>query len=114
MVADLPENYAPDGKLHPAFAFIDAVPTDWQQSMVLDGKIGQYLVMARQGKHSNRWFVGATGNEHARPLSSCRVKTAGLSKPLVVLSVPQALTLSLWQCQSMLLSTTLQRQLNQL
>jgi alpha-glucosidase len=69
MVADLPENYAPGGKLHPAFAFIDAVPTDWQQSMALDGKIGQYLVMARQDKHSERWFVGATSNEQARTLT---------------------------------------------
>ncbi|WP_430455128.1 glycoside hydrolase family 97 protein [Rheinheimera sp.] len=68
MVADLPENYAPGGKLHPAFAFIDAVPTDWQQSMALDGKIGQYLVIARQEKHSERWFVGATTNEQARTL----------------------------------------------
>ena len=68
MVADLPENYAPGGKLHPAFAFIDAVPTDWQQSVALDGKIGQYLVMARQDKHSERWFVGATSNEQARTL----------------------------------------------
>lgn len=69
MVADLPENYAPGGKPHPAFAFIDAVPTDWQQSMALDGKIGQYLVMARQDKHSKRWFVGATSNEQARRLT---------------------------------------------
>ena len=69
MVADLPENYAPGGKLHPAFAFIDAVPTDWQQSIALDGKIGQYLVVARQDKHSERWFVGATSNEQARRLS---------------------------------------------
>ncbi|WP_031570842.1 glycoside hydrolase family 97 protein [Rheinheimera texasensis] len=68
MVADLPENYAPGGKVHPAFAFIDAVPTDWQQSIALDGKIGQYLVVARQDKHSERWFVGATSNEQARTL----------------------------------------------
>ena len=68
MVADLPENYMPGGKLHPAFAFIDAVPTDWQQSMALDGKIGQYLVIARQDKHSERWFVGANSNEQARTL----------------------------------------------
>lgn len=68
MVADLPENYAPGGKLHPAFAFIDAVPTDWQQSIALDGKIGQYLVIARQDKASERWFVGATSNEQARTL----------------------------------------------
>jgi len=69
MVADLPENYQPAGRLHPAFAFIDAVPTDWRQSRALAGKIGQYLVMARQDKHSDRWFVGATSNEEARTLT---------------------------------------------
>jgi alpha-glucosidase len=64
MVADLPENY----QGHPAFAFINAVPTDWQQSTALQGKIGQYLVMARQDKHSDNWYLGATSNEEARTL----------------------------------------------
>lgn len=64
MVADLPENY----QGHPAFAFIDAVPTDWQQSIALQGKIGQYLVIARQDKHSDNWYLGATSNEEARTL----------------------------------------------
>lgn len=64
MVADLPENY----QGHPAFAFIDAVPTDWQQSQALQGKIGKYLVIARQDKHSDNWYLGATSNEEARTL----------------------------------------------
>jgi alpha-glucosidase len=64
MVADLPENY----QGHPAFAFIDAVPTDWQQSQALQGKIGHYLVIARQDKHSENWYLGATSNEEARTL----------------------------------------------
>ncbi|WP_233009528.1 glycoside hydrolase family 97 protein [Rheinheimera faecalis] len=64
MAADLPENY----QGHPAFAFIDAVPTDWQQSIALQGKIGQYLVMARQDKDSNNWYLGATSNQEARTL----------------------------------------------
>lgn len=64
MAADLPENY----QGHPAFAFIDAVPTDWQQSIALQGKIGQYLVMARQDKDSDNWYLGATSNEEARTL----------------------------------------------
>ena len=64
MAADLPENY----QGHPAFAFIDAVPTDWQQSQALQGKIGQYLVIARQDKHSDNWYLGATSNEDARTL----------------------------------------------
>lgn len=73
MVADLPEHYQQQSngstQVHPAFAFIAAVPTDWQQSIALDGKIGQYLVMARQDKHSDSWFVGATTNEQARTLT---------------------------------------------
>ncbi|RVT41669.1 glycoside hydrolase family 97 protein [Rheinheimera sediminis] len=64
MAADLPENY----QGHPAFAFIDAVPTDWQQSLALQGKIGQYLVIARQDKHSDNWYLGATSNEEARTI----------------------------------------------
>ncbi|MBU2278745.1 MAG: glycoside hydrolase family 97 protein, partial [Gammaproteobacteria bacterium] len=65
MAADLPENYQD----HPAFAFIDAVPTDWQQSIALQGKIGEYLVVARQDRHSANWFLGATSNEQARQLT---------------------------------------------
>ncbi len=65
MAADLPENY----QGHPAFAFIDAVPTDWQQSKALQGKIGEYLVIARQDKHSENWYLGATSNEQARELT---------------------------------------------
>lgn len=64
MAADLPENY----QGHPAFAFIDAVPTDWQQSIALQGKMGQYLVVARQDKDSDNWYLGATSNEEARTL----------------------------------------------
>ena len=64
MAADLPENYQDN----PAFQFIDDVPTDWQQSIALQGKIGEYLVVARQDKHSSDWFVGATTNEQAREL----------------------------------------------
>ncbi|NVK54410.1 MAG: glycoside hydrolase family 97 protein [Alteromonadaceae bacterium] len=65
MAADLPENYAD----HPAFAFIDAVPTDWQKSVALQGNIGEFLVTARQDKHSDRWYVGATTNEEPRVIS---------------------------------------------
>lgn len=69
MVADLPEHYQDSqGKLHPAFAFIDEVPTDWQQSIALQGEIGEFLVVARQDKHSERWYVGASNNQTARKL----------------------------------------------
>lgn len=65
MAADLPENYEASA----AFQWIDDVPTDWQKSIALQGKIGQFLVIARQDKHSENWFVGATSNEDKRSIT---------------------------------------------
>lgn len=65
MAADLPENYAG----HPAFQFIDDVPTDWRASRALQGEIGEYLVVARQDKNSADWYLGAITNQKARRLS---------------------------------------------
>jgi len=64
MAADLPENY----EKHPAFQFIDDVPTDWQQSKAIAGKIAEYLVVARQDRHSKDWYLGATTNEQSREI----------------------------------------------
>ncbi|NHN37359.1 glycoside hydrolase family 97 protein [Pseudomaricurvus alcaniphilus] len=65
MAADLPENY----QGHPAFQFIDDVPTDWQESRALQGEIGEFLVIARKDRHSEDWYLGATSNETPRQLS---------------------------------------------
>ncbi|MDR2474795.1 MAG: glycoside hydrolase family 97 protein [Bacteroidales bacterium] len=64
MASDLPENY--EG--NPAFEFIERVPTDWAKTVILDGKIGDYIVTARKDKHSNDWFIGAITDENARNL----------------------------------------------
>lgn len=65
MASDLPENYANN----PAFEFIDLVPVDWSKTIVLDGKIGDYVMTARKDKHSGDWFVGAITNENPRNLT---------------------------------------------
>ena len=44
MAADLPENY--EGQ--PAFQFIRDVAVDWDTTRVIDGKIGDYVVVARK------------------------------------------------------------------
>ncbi|MDP3909498.1 MAG: glycoside hydrolase family 97 catalytic domain-containing protein, partial [Gemmatimonadales bacterium] len=44
MAADLPENY--EGK--PAFQFIRDVAVDWDTTRVIEGKIGDYVVVARR------------------------------------------------------------------
>ncbi|HEA18810.1 MAG TPA: glycoside hydrolase family 97 protein [Pseudoalteromonas prydzensis] len=70
MAADLPRNYLakPD-----AFQFIQDVPTDWQQSIALDGEVGDFVVFARKerkrdGYSGNDWYLGAVTDEQARTL----------------------------------------------
>lgn len=64
MAADLPENY--EG--NPAFRFIEDVPTDWEFTEVLNGKIGEYITTARKDRHSTDWYLGSITNENARSL----------------------------------------------
>ena len=46
--------------------FITAIPTVWEETRVLQGEIGQYIVTAR--RCSNRWFVAGMTNWDARDL----------------------------------------------
>ena len=62
MAADLPENYANQ----PAFQFIKDVAVDWDTTRVIDGKIGDYVVVARKQRNSPQWFLGAITDEEAR------------------------------------------------
>ena len=66
MVADLPEHYMVNGEIHPAFQFIRDVAVDWEQSIVLDGEVGDFVVIARQEKGSENWFVGGITGETVR------------------------------------------------
>jgi alpha-glucosidase len=65
MAADLPENY--QGK--PAFQFIRDVAVDWDTTRVIDGKIGDYVVVARRERGGRSWFLGAITDERARTLT---------------------------------------------
>ncbi|MGN0235615.1 MAG: glycoside hydrolase family 97 protein [Paludibacteraceae bacterium] len=66
MACDLPEHYLQ----HPdAFSFIERVPCDWKQTLLLDGRIGDYCVFARQDRHSDNWFVGGITDENPRELT---------------------------------------------
>jgi alpha-glucosidase len=64
MAADLPENYAGQ----PAFQFIRDVAVDWDTTRVIDGRIGDYVVVARRERGGRTWFVGAITDENARTL----------------------------------------------
>ena len=63
MVCDLPEHYME----HPdAFRFIEQVPCDWERSLLVDGKIGDYCIFARQGRGTDDWYIGGITDEQAR------------------------------------------------
>ncbi len=62
MAADLVENYANQ----PAFQFIRDVAVDWERTHVLEGRIGDYVVVARQQRGGPDWFIGAITDEEAR------------------------------------------------
>lgn len=62
MAADLPESYADQ----PAFQFVRDVAVDWDTTRVLDGKIGDYVVVARRVRGGDDWFLGAITDEEGR------------------------------------------------
>ena len=62
MAADLPENY----ERQPAFQFIRDVAVDWDTTRVIEGKIGDYVVVARKARSSPEWFIGAITDEEPR------------------------------------------------
>ena len=66
MLSDLPENYL----LYPeAFEFLKRVPTNWETSKGLAGKIGEYVVIARKDRQSDNWYLGAITDERPRTVT---------------------------------------------
>ena len=63
MLCDAPTNYL---KEEECTKFIAAVPTVWDETKTLCGKVGEYLAMARQ--KDQVWYVGALTNWDARGL----------------------------------------------
>ena len=66
MVADTPENYA---KYPEPLKFIRDVPTDWQDTRVLNGEIGDFVTIARKERGGEGWYIGAVGDEEARTVA---------------------------------------------
>jgi alpha-glucosidase len=54
MMADSPTNYMHEPEV---MEFLGPVPTVWDETRVLDGRIGDYVVVARRKGHD--WYVGA-------------------------------------------------------
>ncbi|MBV8687672.1 MAG: glycoside hydrolase family 97 protein [Alphaproteobacteria bacterium] len=66
MAADLIENYAANPR---PFQFIKDVPTDWAETLVLNGEIGDYVTIARKDRNSENWYLGAVTDENGRSLA---------------------------------------------
>lgn len=56
------------GMLEPSFMeLLGSIPTTWDETIVLDGKVGEYIVTAR--KHGEIWYIGAMCDWTARTLT---------------------------------------------
>ncbi|MGI4738340.1 MAG: glycoside hydrolase family 97 protein [Janthinobacterium lividum] len=64
MLADSPSAYQKEPE---STDFIAAVPTTFDQTVALEGKVGEYVALARQ--KAGTWYVGALTNWDARSLT---------------------------------------------
>lgn len=65
MACDLPENY----ENQPALQFIRDVGVDWEQTIVLNGEVGDFVTIAREEKETGNWFVGGITDENQREIT---------------------------------------------
>ncbi len=63
MLADSPSNYMREPE---SLDFLTAVPTEWDETKVLDARIADYVVVAR--RNGRDWYVGAMTNWTPREL----------------------------------------------
>jgi alpha-glucosidase len=63
MLSDSPSNYLREPQ---AMEFLAPVPSEWDETKVLDGKIAEYVVVAR--RNGKDWYVGAMTNWTPREL----------------------------------------------
>ncbi|WP_084356153.1 glycoside hydrolase family 97 protein [Novosphingobium lentum] len=65
MAADFVESLA----AHPReLDFISKVPTDWAESHLIAGEVGDFAIFARKDRNSADWYVGGVNNATARDL----------------------------------------------
>ena len=61
MLADNPSNYLKDSL---CTRFISRIPTVWEKTVALEGKVGEYAVVAR--KNGNNWYISGMTDWNAR------------------------------------------------
>ncbi len=63
MAADYPSAY--EGQ--PGFEFLKKVPTTWDETIVPDAVVGEYVTIAR--RKGTDWYVGSINNSKARTIT---------------------------------------------
>tara|TARA_R110002049_G_scaffold207188_2_gene377686 strand:- start:8857 stop:10848 length:1992 start_codon:yes stop_codon:yes gene_type:complete len=63
MVADYPAAYEGES----GFEFIKNIPTVWDETVVPEAKLQEYVVLAR--RKNEKWYVGAINNSHEKSIS---------------------------------------------
>ncbi|HBL77922.1 MAG: hypothetical protein A2W90_01555 [Bacteroidetes bacterium GWF2_42_66] len=63
MLSDNPSNLRKEDE---TVKFISKIPTVWDETIGLDGKVGEYIAVAR--KKDNKWYIGAMTNWDEREL----------------------------------------------
>lgn len=63
MLCDSPSNYMREEE---CIRYIAEIPTVWDNTLAINGKIGEYITIARQ--KNNIWYVGSMSNWDARSL----------------------------------------------
>jgi len=62
VACDHPDHY----RDQPGIEFLKEVPTTWDDTRVLSGEVGEYIVMAR--KKGKKWFLGAMADSESRSI----------------------------------------------
>lgn len=62
MAADLVEHYEANPE---PLQFIRDVGVDWEETKVLNGKVGDYVTIARKERQTGNWFVGGITDENS-------------------------------------------------
>lgn len=86
MLSDTPSAYRGE----PGAEFLKVVPATWDETKVLDGKIGDYVVIAR--RHGNDWFVGAMTDGARKLTIPLGFLGAGAREATLFADVPESAT----------------------
>jgi len=63
MLSDSPSDYLREPE---TMEFLAAVPTEWDETKVLDAHLGDYVIVAR--RNGKDWYIGAMNDWTPRPL----------------------------------------------